>query len=550
MSASSGDAGSVELIYATSDSRAAGLQRWSLISLLVGFLLLWLLGSHGALWVVGTVLSLIAVSFWWMGRSLMRPGRPVFRLTPTHLEGALVEKRHGGPLAWADLEDVELRSYQGAGALVFSLWEGERKKRFWTGMGGNQFSVPLTMLNEEAQQRLAELIRARLPQRSHCDQTEWNEIQAEQALRDRLKALAPTPWLTWGLVVVNGVIWALTDFADAGLKSPTAEQLLMWGGNAASEVQRGEWWRLLSATFLHNGLVHLLMNMVGLVTAGVMVERIYGRPLFGLIYVGAGLCGSALSLHFSAQTAVSVGASGAVFGVTGALLVAVLQHRERLPASFGRDTIMGVGTFIFYALVQGFAKEGVDNAAHVGGLLGGALLAWMLPERFDLEHYRRTWRKAALLALAVAVVLVAGLTLSAPAARIDQVARVQYQKNLERAAAAFDKQIAALAEEEKAVKEGRVTARELDVRSRTVHAPAWREVVALVEAVQMPPGDPRYPRVQNMKRIAELLAESMAMESYYPDPEGEPQPVDPHRMDTILKELRLQFERFKEAGKS
>ncbi len=138
------------------------------------------------------------------------------------------------------------------------------------------------------------------------------------------------------------------------------------------------------------------MNMVGLVSAGVTVERIYGRPQFALIYFGAGLAGSALRLHFSAQQAVSVGASGAVFGITGAFLVGVFQHRDKLPKTFSKQTLSGLSFFILYALAQGFAKQGIDNAAHIGGLLGGCLLAFILPERFDPIHFAATVRRSAL----------------------------------------------------------------------------------------------------------------------------------------------------------
>lgn len=527
------DAENVESIYANRDSRAAGLQRWTLGSALVGLLFLWLTGSSGLLWGGGAVLLLVCGSLWWMARRLMRPGLPVFRLTSSHLESHLL-KECGGRLAWEALVGVELRYFQKSGSLVLTLRDGDASRNFWTGLQRNQRMLPVTMLNEAEQLRLLDLLRARMAKGGWV---ESDEHEVEQAFRARLKALAPIPWLTWGLVGLNGVVWALTDFAEFGLKPATAEQLLIWGGNAASEVQRGEWWRLLSATFLHSGLMHLLMNMLGLLAAGVMVERIYGRRLYALVYLGSGLCGSALSLHFAAQTAVSVGASGAVFGVTGALLVAVLQHREKLPSAFGRDTIMGLSFFILYALMQGFAKEGVDNAAHVGGLLGGAVLAWLLPERFDMAHYRRTWRRGAALALGAAGVMVSGLSLTAPAAQADQMGRIQVQRDFVAAAEAFDRAMGALGQEQRDIEAGRVSLRESDARSRTVHAPAFREVVALFERAQVPPSHPRYGVYLDLKRMSELLVESLAMESVYLDGVSEPQPADPERMAQIDREV-------------
>ena len=92
--------------------------------------------------------------------------------------------------------------------------------------------------------------------------------------------------------------------------------------------------------------MHLAMNMLGLVGAGIIVERIYGHRLFALIYLGSGLMGSALSFHFSAQHAGSVGAPGAVFGITGALFVGIFQHRQKLPNASSKHAISSIGIFI------------------------------------------------------------------------------------------------------------------------------------------------------------------------------------------------------------
>lgn len=126
-----------------------------------------------------------------------------------------------------------------------------------------------------------------------------NEIAIEREFQEQLKSSMPHTWVVYGLVGANVLIWVVTLFGGAGFLQTPAERLLAWGGNAASEVQRGEWWRMISAMFLHSGFLHVLMNMVGLVGSGMMVERIYGRQLFALVYLGSGLIGSAMSLHFS-----------------------------------------------------------------------------------------------------------------------------------------------------------------------------------------------------------------------------------------------------------
>lgn len=138
-----------------------------------------------------------------------------------------------------------------------------------------------------------------------------------------------------------------------------------------------------------------------------------------LIYLGAGLLGSALSLSFAAQHAIGVGASGAVFGVAGAWLVAIRQYRGRMPETLSKRLLTQIGLFVLYSLVQGLTKPGVDNAAHVGGLIGGCLLACILPARLDMDRYRRRLPGRAAMALAATGAGIAVLAMLAPRAALD-----------------------------------------------------------------------------------------------------------------------------------
>ena len=126
-----------------------------------------------------------------------------------------------------------------------------------------------------------------------------NPLIEEQEFQARLKSFAPTPWITYFLIAINVIVWIfMLKHGASFIKTPT-EKLLVWGGNAASEVQKGEWWRLLTSIFMHAGFMHLFMNMIGLLSIGITVERIYGHRLFSMIYFGSGLIGSALSLNFA-----------------------------------------------------------------------------------------------------------------------------------------------------------------------------------------------------------------------------------------------------------
>jgi rhomboid protease GluP len=224
--------------------------------------------------------------------------------------------------------------------------------------------------------------------------------------------------------------------------------------------------------------------------------------------------------------------------VTGALLVGVFQHRDKLPKAFGKQTISSLGIFIVYALMQGFAKQGIDNAAHVGGLIGGCLLAYLLPERFDLAHFARHFKARAITGVALVLVATAGVAAMAPRAAIDQKRLFESQGLFARGIASFESALKALQQEADSVKAQRMTERESDERSRSVHAPSFRRVLGELAAVYLRPGDPREPLLKEVKRMTELFLESLEMQSVYQEGSDKPEPIDPQRMAAIERELK------------
>ncbi|MDR7307041.1 rhomboid family intramembrane serine protease [Rhodoferax saidenbachensis] len=447
--------------------------------------------------------------------------------------------------AWSDIAEITLTRVHNAPMLQLVLRPSSGhldKRSFWNGQNPARPALPLSALDEAQHGALLQAIeRQRHGQSPHvAPPAVEDQLAQEKEFHARLKALAPIPWLTYGLIAINAAVWLVTLGYGAGFAGTPAELLLGWGGNAASEVQRGEWWRMASALFLHSGFMHVALNMLGLYSAGVTVERIYGHRLFALLYLGSGLMGSALSLHFSAQGGVSVGASGAVFGIMGALLVGFLQHRDKLPKTLGKQTLSGAGFFILFSLGQGFAKPGIDNAAHVGGLLAGCLLAYVLPERLDLEKFVRSYKTRGLLCLAITLGATAGVAGIAPAARVDQRATLDLASGMRAMAEAMQ----ALQDEAQQVEKGALSLRESDTRSRTVFAPRMRQVLAELSKVTLADTDPRKPLLTDAKRMTELLLESLAMESVFPEGSDKPQPADPQRAADISKELTAISEHF------
>jgi len=183
----------------------------------------------------------------------------------------------------------------------------------------------------------------------------------------------PRADVTRALVVINSVVFAALAIAAVNPMQIPPDLLIRFGGNFAPLVQQGEGWRFFTALFLHGGLLHVGLNMLALHQAGQVVERLFGRWGFLTIYVIAGLLGNAASLWWKPGP-VSVGASGAIFGVYGALLAYLLRQRGSVPTEVFREMRSGTLGFIGYSLFAGFSIPGIDNAAHLGGLVGGLLL--------------------------------------------------------------------------------------------------------------------------------------------------------------------------------
>jgi rhomboid protease GluP len=410
-----------------------------------------------------------------------------------------------------------------------------------TGREGPEFAVDALSLPQ--QEELLDLVLQRAGVRVG-GAAGVNELRAERVFKERLEALAPITWLTFAIVAANVLVWSWMAAQGANGLRADAAVLLDWGANSAYEVvERGEWWRLLTAAFLHGGVVHLAMNMIGLLSAGVTVERLYGRVQYALIYLVAALVGSALSLHFSAERVVSVGASGAVFGVAGALLVGLFSHRKELPRGMLRQTLGGLAFFILYSLLQGFARQGIDNAAHVGGLLAGGALAWWLPTRLDAHRFSARMRKRAVAGTLLAGAVVAGLGLSAEPG-VDQRQLSASVQSLQHGLRVLDLAYKALEADHALARKGTLGELELDERSRRVHAPAFRGAVEQLQQVSLPPGDPRSAFAADALRAAQLLTEMLAMESDIVD--GRPVPARPERYAAAEKELSRLSSRMQE----
>jgi rhomboid protease GluP len=200
------------------------------------------------------------------------------------------------------------------------------------------------------------------------------------------------------LLALNVLVYVVVGASGAGWMDAGGRALIGWGSNFGPLTADGQWWRLLSAMFLQGGLVHLAVNMLTLADVGSLCERLYGHTRFLILYLASGLVGSAASVWWNPSVN-SVGASGALFGVLGALLVFMLDRRNGVPAATIKVHVASLGVFVVYGLANGFASKGIDNMAHLGGLAGGVIAGWALAP----ARARAARELAGLAVLAVAI---------------------------------------------------------------------------------------------------------------------------------------------------
>jgi rhomboid protease GluP len=201
---------------------------------------------------------------------------------------------------------------------------------------------------------------------------------------------------TVSLLVLIACVFLLEEAAGG---SDRVQVLLALGANDPRQVVgAGEWWRLLTSTLLHIGLVHALVNGWALWQLGRLSEWTFGSALTLTLFVFTGICGSLLTLL---QDKVSAGASGALFGLEGALVSFFLRHRERLTPA-GKQILAQLLLWSALMMVFSFTFPGIDWLGHLGGFLGGLAVGWALPMR----GHGRGWTRGLAVASAGAIVLV------------------------------------------------------------------------------------------------------------------------------------------------
>jgi rhomboid protease GluP len=195
-------------------------------------------------------------------------------------------------------------------------------------------------------------------------------------------------WITALIISANCLYFLIMVLNGVSITAPSSLDLIHWGANFAPLIWDNEPWRLFSSVFIHIGIVHLLVNMWALYLFGLYAEFYYSRWLYSSIYVIAGIAGGLASNYVNLLDAqqflqqpsgqfpfsVNAGASGAIMGIGGALLVAALWPKAQLATQY-RLNKNALLILMAINLGYGFIVEGINNAAHFGGLVAGVILA-------------------------------------------------------------------------------------------------------------------------------------------------------------------------------
>jgi rhomboid protease GluP len=207
------------------------------------------------------------------------------------------------------------------------------------------------------------------------------ELNSQAAAKPTDRALAQSagrPVVTLALIGINALVYLAMGLSGASWTDPSVRHAILWGADFGPLSLNSEPWRLITSMFVHFGIIHIAFNMWCLFDLGRSLEFIMGRKAFAITYVASGLAASLTSLAWR-PWGVGAGASGAIFGVAGAFAAYLFFRKVAFNPGAIKQTKISLAAFIFYNLVNGAASFGIDNSAHIGGLVAGFILGCLIP---------------------------------------------------------------------------------------------------------------------------------------------------------------------------
>jgi len=230
---------------------------------------------------------------------------------------------------------------------------------------------------------------------------ELEEGERKRSFKETLQLLMPNKdyLFTPIIIYLNILIFVLMAISGVHPISPSVESLINWGGNLREITLGGQPWRLFTSVFLHGGLFHLLLNMYALLHIGGLLESKFGKSNYLFVYISTGIFASIASICIN-DNIVSIGASGAIFGMYGLFLSMLFLKTLDIPQAHRKNLLSSILFFIGYNLFYGFTAEGIDNAAHIGGLVSGIIIGLLYYPSFKQPNLSKY------IAIGISVILI------------------------------------------------------------------------------------------------------------------------------------------------
>jgi len=226
-----------------------------------------------------------------------------------------------------------------------------------------------------------------------CRSAAMVRAQEQAPVIPRRSLVLETIPVTSAIIGVNVLVFIAMTFSGVSPGMPDVSQLIKWGADFGPLTVTAQPWRILTSNYVHIGIVHILLNMWCLWNLGALAERIFERWTYFLTYTVCGLAGSLTSLWWHPM-GVGAGASGAIFGMAGALISALYLGNLPVAPSALKSTLKSLGSFAGYNLFFGAVVPGIDNSAHLGGLISGLALGAVLARHLTSPpDERNSWRR-------------------------------------------------------------------------------------------------------------------------------------------------------------
>lgn len=226
-------------------------------------------------------------------------------------------------------------------------------------------------------------------------------VRAYQQRRANRLAIYKVLPVTMGIITANALVYLGMVLSGASAVEPTTQDLARWGANTGLQTILQQPWRMWTSNYVHIGIIHIALNMWCLLSLGALAERIFDRWTYFLTYTCCGIAGSLASLGFHPDR-FGAGASGAIFGLAGALISALYLGKLPIQPRALKSTLKSLVLFAAYNLFFGAVVPAIDNSAHLGGLVCGLLLGTVLAPRLTAPAEEKSaWSRWVFLASAL-----------------------------------------------------------------------------------------------------------------------------------------------------